>query len=191
MNPDCVFTRPHSPRNIRAVTAKTIVGAQDRDVVDEDDGDRVEVIDIEIPAGVRLIENESALKDPVSLRDPLHRLFIGAVIGIRNDARIFERGVNIARYGKLGGVVSFHRGQAPGPGQIDDGFGRGRRNHNRTLHNMNSKKIGLHHGASLCQNLGEWTLAKRLPHIYPALLFPPFGNVTVKQSFRHSFSDNR
>ena len=160
MDADGVFTRPHSPRNIRAVTAETIVGAQDRNVVDEDDGDGVEVIDIEIPAGIRLIENECALEDPVLLCDPLYRLLIGAVIGIWNDARIFERGVNIARYGKLGGVVSFHRGQAPGPGQIDDGFGRGRRNHNRTLHNMNSKKTGLHHGAGLCQNLGRMDARK-------------------------------
>ncbi|MNL08684.1 hypothetical protein D3C87_1294180 [compost metagenome] len=134
MDTNGVFTGPHGARHIGTVTSEAIVRTQDRDIVDEDDRDGIEIIDIEIPAGIGVIEDEGPLYDPVPMRDPLHRIFIGTVIGVLNDARVFECAVNVSRHGKVGRVVSFQRGQAPEPGQIDDGFGRGGRNHDGTLH---------------------------------------------------------
>ena len=90
VNFNFVFATLQRFSHIRLITHETIIGFQNRLIVDLHFGHSVEIINIEIPLPVA-VPLKLPRRNPILLGHPAHVIFIATNIGIKNDASSNQR----------------------------------------------------------------------------------------------------
>ncbi|MCY1243285.1 hypothetical protein D9M72_562930 [compost metagenome] len=114
---DAVLAGDERAGNIGPIAAEAILRFEHQRVVDEDRGDSIQALEVEIPVAREFVggDRDCSLDHPVLMCHPLNVVLVAADIGVFDHARFLQGRVHVARQRHRQAVAVVDRAELPIP----------------------------------------------------------------------------